>query len=81
LLRSEPSSNVVVMIASVAGEMIAAPTPCTARAATSTPIELASPHTSDAPENTTSPTMNMRLRPSRSAARPPSSSNPPNVIV
>ena len=51
LLRSEPSSKVVVMIESVAGEMIAAPTPCTARAATSTPIELASPQTSDAAEN------------------------------
>ena len=39
LLRSEPSSNVVVMIESVAGEMIAAPSPCTAREAIRTPIE------------------------------------------
>jgi len=45
LLRSEPSSNVVVMIASVAGDTIAAPTPCTARAAISTPIEPARPQT------------------------------------
>ncbi len=81
LLRSAPSSNVVVMIESVAGEMIAAPMPCTARAATSTPIEPASPQASEAAENSASPAMNIRRRPSRSAARPPSSSKPPNVIV
>jgi len=81
LLRSEPSSNVVVMIASVAGETIAAPTPCTARAAMSTPIEPAMPQTSEASENSAIPTMNIRRRPSRSAARPPSSRSPPNVIV
>ena len=81
LFRSEPSSKVVMMIESVAGEMIAAPTPCTARAPTSTPIEPASPQTSDAAEKTTIPTMNIRLRPSRSPARPPSSRKPPNVIA
>ena len=70
-----------MMIESVAGEMIAAPTPCTARAPTSTPIEPASPQTSDAAEKTTIPTMNIRLRPSRSPARPPSSRKPPNVIA
>ena len=81
LFRSEPSSNVVVMIASVAGEMIAAPRPCTARDATSVPVEFASPHTSDAIEKSTSPDMNIRLRPRRSAARPPSRRKPPNVIA
>ena len=81
LFRSAPSSNVVVMIASVAGEMIAAPSPCTARAAISTPIEPESPQASDATENSATPAMNTRRRPSRSAARPPSSRKPPNVIV
>jgi hypothetical protein len=81
LFRSEPSSNVVVMIDSVAGETIAAPTPCTARAAMRTPIELARPQTSDAAEKTATPIMNSRRRPSRSAARPPSRRKPPNVIV
>ena len=61
--------------------MIAAPTPCTARAAISTPIEPASPQTSDAAEKSATPIMNIRRRPSRSAARPPSSRRPPNVIV
>src|SRR5436190_1651639 len=81
LLRSEPSPNVVVMIASVAGEMIAAPRPWTARAAISTPIEFARPHAREAAEKTAIPIMNMRLRPSRSPARPPSSRKPPKAIV
>ena len=81
LFRSEPSSNVVVMIDSVAAEMIAAPTPCTARAAISTPIVFASPHAREAAEKIATPIMNIRRRPSRSAARPPSKRNPPNVIV
>ena len=81
LLRSEPSSNVVVMIESVAGEMIAAPSPCTARAAISTPIESARPQASDATAKSAMPIMNMRRRPSRSAARPPSRRKPPKVIV
>ena len=55
LFRSAPSSKVVMMIASVAGEMIAAPSPCTARAAISTPIEPASPQASDATENSATP--------------------------
>ena len=81
LLRSEPSWNVVMMIDSTAGETIAAPTPCITRAAISTPIVLASPHASDAALKIVTPIMNIRRRPSRSAARPPSSSRPPNVIV
>jgi hypothetical protein len=81
LLRSAPSSKVVMMIASVAGEMIAAPSPCTARAAIRTPIEPESPQASDATEKSATPNMNTRRRPSRSAARPPSSRKPPKVIV
>ncbi len=40
---------------------------------------VASAQASEAAVNTASPAMNMRLRPSRSAARPPSSRNPPKV--
>ncbi len=52
LFRSAPSSNVVVMIESVAGETIAAPSPCTARAAIKHAVEPASPQTSEAAEKT-----------------------------
>ena len=40
---------------------------------------VASAQASEAAVNSASPAMNMRLRPSRSAARPPSSRNPPKV--
>ena len=79
VLRSLPSANVVVRIERAAGEMIAAPRPWTARAATSVPVEFESPHANDAAANTISPTMKIRRRPNRSATRPPSSRNPPNV--
>ncbi len=79
LFRSEPSSNVVEMIESAAGERIAAPRPCTARAAISIPSELDRPQASEAAVNSATPTMNTRRRPSRSAARPPSSRKPPKV--
>src|SRR5262249_50570541 len=39
----------------------------------------ATPPASEAAENSSSPAMNMRRRPSRSPARPPSSSSPPKV--
>jgi len=80
-LRSAPSANVVVMIDSAAGETIAAPRPCTARATISHASDCARPPASEASENRISPVMNMRLRPSRSASRPPSSRKPPNVSV
>src|ERR1700680_3010702 len=73
LLRSAPSSNLVVMIDSVAGDTRAAPTPCTARAAISTELEPASPHASDAAVKTARPVMKISLRPSRAAKRPPRS--------
>src|SRR5581483_7254449 len=81
LLRSAPSSNVVVMIDSAAGEMIAAPSPCTARAATRTPPAHARPHSSEASVKTATPTRKTRRRPSRSAALPPRRRKPPNVIA
>ena len=81
LFRSAPSSNVVITIESAAGEMIAAPRPCTARAPISIPSDCARPQTSEAAVKTTTPTRKTRRRPSRSAARPPSSRKPPNVIA
>jgi hypothetical protein len=81
LFRSAPSSKVVVMIDSVDGETIAAPSPCTARAATSTPVDAESPHTRDAIEKSVRPARNIRLRPRMSPARPPSRRKPPNVIA
>src|SRR5262249_26128059 len=81
LLRSAPSSNVVVTIDSAAGEMIAAPTPCTARDAIRTPALEESPQTSDASVNRISPPTKIRRRPRRSAMRPPRSRKPPKVIA
>ena len=76
-----PPRKVVVTIDSAAGEMIAAPMPCTARAPISTPMLLASPQTSEAMVKSVRPTRKIRLRPSRSAMRPPRSRKPPNVIA
>ena len=81
LFRSGPSSKVVVTIDRAAGEMIAAPMPWTARAPISTEMLLARPQTSEARVKRTSPTRKIRLRPSRSAIRPPSKRKPPNVIA
>src|SRR6202012_4592234 len=51
------------------------------RATSSQAADCARPPAREAAEKTTNPTMNTRRRPSRSAARPPSSRNPPNVSV
>ena len=79
--RSAPSANVVVTIASAAGEMNAAPSPCSAREPISIPELDESPSRSDAAVNTTSPKRKSRLRPSRSPARPPSRRKPPKTSV
>ena len=81
LVRYGPSANEVVRIVSVAGETIAAPSPCTTRAATSMPPVVAAPPTRLASVNRAMPAMNTRRRPYRSAARPPSSRNPAEVIT
>ena len=78
-LRGGPSGNAVAISASAVGATIAPPTPCSARAASSQPGEVANPPASDAAENSSSPAVNIRRRPNRSPARPPSSSRPPNV--
>src|SRR4029077_5996521 len=80
LFRSVPSSKLVITIESAAGVMIAPPRPCTARATISIPSDCANPQTSEASVNSATPTMNTRRRPSRSAARPPSSRKPPKAI-
>src|SRR5581483_2150330 len=79
LLRSAPSANMFITIDRAAGTMSAAPNPWTALAAISdiSPVDSAAP--SDAAVNNESPTIRIRRRPSRSAARPPSNMKPPNV--
>src|SRR5579859_7183537 len=79
LLRSAPSRNMFITIERAAGSMIAAPMPWTARAPIMNPTPVASAAASDATVNSPRPTIRMRRRPSRSAARPPSSKNPPKV--
>ena len=80
-LRSRPSVNEVAMIARLAGEITAPPMPCSVRAPISSVRESASAHASDAIANSAVPARNTRRRPSRSAARPPSSRKPANVSV
>src|SRR4051812_25447252 len=80
-VRSRVPGNVVMMIESAAGETSAPPRPCSARPAISIPDDWARPLSSDAAENTMTPATNSRLRPSRSAARPPSSRKPPKTSV
>ena len=79
LFRSAPSGKLVIRIESAAGVIAAAPTPCSARAATRAPSDQASPASSEARANNPTPAMKTRRRPSRSAARPPSRSRPPKV--
>jgi hypothetical protein len=81
LLRSAPSGNVRIRIDSAAGVIAAAPRPCTARAAIRTAVEDASPQASDASVNSPTPASSIRLRPTRSAIRPPSSSRVPKVSI
>ena len=77
--RSLGSLKVVMMMERAAGAMTAPPTPCKARAATSTAWLPASPHSSEAKVKRARPAANTRLRPKRSPALPPSSRKPPKV--
>ena len=79
MFRSRPSVNVVERIDNAAGVMTAAPSPCSARAEISDASDHARPAISEARVNRTMPARKMRLRPSRSAARPPRSRKPPNT--
>jgi hypothetical protein len=62
------------MSVSVSGVAIAAPMPCTARAAISASADGASAEPADATVNSAIPNMNMRLRPNRSPSAAPVSS-------
>ncbi len=61
--------------ASVCGVIIAPPTPCSARAATSHSIDGASPQSAEAAVNSPTPSRNIRRRPKMSPARPDGSRN------
>ena len=76
-LRIGPSGKFVVSRDSPAGAVTAAAMPLTNRAAISSPAPLTIPPSREAPANSASATRKTRRRPSRSAARPPSSSRPP----
>ena len=67
--------------ASLAGAVKAAAAPLMKRVATSTVGSLARPPSSEATKKTASPPISVRLRPSRSAARPPRSRKPAKVSV
>ncbi len=75
--RIGPSGNVVVSRDMLAGAVNAAATPLMNRAAISRPGLLTRPPNTETRAKTASATTKTRLRPSRSAARPPSSSKPP----
>jgi hypothetical protein len=71
--------KLLVMIERAAGESIAAPSPWPARAAKSAAAEPAIAEAKDETVKMPRPVRNMRRRPSRSAARPPSKSRLPNT--
>ena len=79
LLRSAPSLNMFITIDSAAGSTTAAPRPSMPRMMIRNVSLVASAHASEAAVKMAMPAMNSRLRPSRSAARPPNSRNPPKV--
>ena len=79
VLRSLTLVNVAMMMASVVGISSAAPTPCTARLAMSTPPLPASPAASEESVKTAMPTPNSLRRPYTSASLPPTSSSPASV--
>jgi hypothetical protein len=64
-----------------AGVNSAPPTACTTRAAINAPALGASPHSADPTRNPTTPVMNMRRRPRRSASRPDSSSSDASAML
>ena len=80
LAWSRGSGNIVTIIPRITAEVIAPPTPCTKRAATSTPWLSDSPQRSEAAVKIPRPTMKTRFRPRMSPKRPASRSRPPNAI-
>ena len=80
-LPRSSAGKAFVMIESVAGIMNAAPTPCTARPATSQAWSGARPMAALESAKTTTPKRNMRRRPKMSPSRPPVTSRTANVSV
>ena len=79
LLRSAPSPNMFITIDSAAGSTIAAPRPWMPRMMIRNVSLVASAQASEATVKMASLAMNRRQQPARSAARPPSSRNPPKM--
>ena len=79
LLRSAPSANMFITIERAAGSISAAPRPWAPRIAIRNVASSASAQPNEAVVNRPSPSIRIRRRPSRSAARPPRSKKPPNV--
>ena len=77
--RSAASVKSVIISESATAETMAAPIPCTARAAIKSSCVVASPQARDAIVKRVVPITNRRRCPKRSPSRPPSSRNPPNV--
>ena len=76
--RSGPWNDAEIR-ARLPGVSKAPPTPCSARAAIRVPMSGASPHTSDARANHTTPTTKTRRRPKWSPSEPPSRMNAARV--
>ncbi len=76
-----PTGNACMTSASEAGTMIAAPIAWTIRAATSSSALGASAQAADAAVNTSSPSSEIRFRPSRSAARPAATRNAAKTML
>jgi len=70
LARSAAPGKASASTASELANIIAAPMPWTARAASSSPIEVATAHHSDVAVKIPIPHAKIRLRPSRSASEP-----------
>ena len=79
MVRSRALVNVATTIASDAGSTSAAPSPCTARAAISTPPLPARPAASEESVKMARPARNTRRLPKTSATRPPTRSSPPST--
>jgi hypothetical protein len=79
LFRSALSENVAITMDNAVGAMIAADSPWTDRAATSTSADQAAPQPIDDAMNSASPAMKTRRLPSRSAMRPKNSIRPAKV--
>ncbi len=77
--RAAPGSVTALSRASAAGVSRAAASPCSTRAAISTQPAGARPQASDAAVNPARPIVKARRAPTRSAARPPATRNPPKA--